>query len=81
MSIIAVVFFTGKSVYYKIPSIGFSVGSSIRVLIIASCGQNQFIAQPYTPQLIQLMKTMRYVYKFELHVHVHTIPWTVSPSV
>ena len=44
---------------HEISNIDLSVGCSIRVLIIESCGEHQFIAQPYAPHLIQLMKAMR----------------------
>lgn len=54
-------FAAGNCTSPKVPHIDLSVGCSVTVLIIESSGKDQFIAQPYAPDLIQLMGAMRYV--------------------
>lgn len=42
----------------EIPYLDIICGADISILIIEKCGSNAFIAQPFAPELVQLMKEM-----------------------
>ena len=43
----------------SIPQIDIGFGDSITVLIVECCGKYNFVAQPYTLHLIELMEAIR----------------------